>query len=494
MSGPMRLTTHRRASSPPPSAFSDSFELMPPRPPSITAKIRNFTRSLRYSRWRTRNLVVALGVFLLIVFYLSSGQDTVSSSGSTRLLLSGRRDFKDYEKAQSKLPQHNPDLPPPAGRNGRYVRFRNQVYGLGWNNILQEILLNTHVAHESGRSYVFIPFHASAHPAMGLGPKAPWIPLSAFMDAPTAGGPWPPDDKAPRAVTEDWYNTVCPKNQRVTLDTEVVAGHLKDSDAQTLINFWSKKLRDMEDRSNLSVKPILSTPAYSLTGSTRVLTAFKEFSTSATLKMFKWSKLVTEAVWRNAELISPVDQRSSRPYILPPEGQIDGLLAMHVRRGDYSYHCTHFANWSSTYTSWALLPQLPDEFKVPEGAGQGHATPKAIAEYHQVCWPSNKQIVERARVMRQLHKRLNRVYILTNGDAEYLARLKADLKADHWAKVSTSQDMRLNWQETWVSQSVDMAIAQRAQVFVGNGFSTLSANVALLRLADGTATDTVRFW
>jgi hypothetical protein len=29
------------------------------------------------------------------------------------------------------MPQHNPDLPPPAGRNGRYVRFRNQVYGLG---------------------------------------------------------------------------------------------------------------------------------------------------------------------------------------------------------------------------------------------------------------------------------------------------------------------------------------------------------------------------
>ncbi|KAG8703235.1 hypothetical protein FRC12_006604 [Ceratobasidium sp. 428] len=494
MSGPMRLTTHRRVSSPPPSAFSDSFELMPPRPPSFATRIRNFTRSLRYSRWRTRNIVVALVIFLLVVFYLSTDQDaSYSSPGGTRLLLSGRRDFKDYEKAQRNFPQHNPNLPPPAGRNGRYVRFRNQVYGLGWNNILQEILLNTHVAHESGRSYVFIPFHASAHPAMGLGPKAPWIPLNAFMDAPTAGGSWPPDDKTPRAVTEDWYNTVCPKNQRVTLDTETVAGHLKDSDAQTLINFWSKKLKEMDERC-IEIDGREQIFNFYLTGSTRVLTAFKEFSTSATLKMFKWSKLVIGAVWRNAELISPADQRSSRNYVLPEEGQLDGLLAMHVRRGDYSFHCTHFANWSSTYTSWALLPQLPDAFTVPEGAGQGHAKPNAIAEYHRVCWPSNKQIVERARAMRQQHKRLDRVYILTNGNEEYLRRLKHDLKADHWAKVSTSQDMRLNWQETWVSQSVDMAIAQRAEVFVGNGFSTLSANVALFRLANGMATDTVRFW
>lgn len=99
---------------------------------------------------------------------------------------------------------------------------------------------------------------------MGSKEKAPWIPLNAFMDAPTAGtlawkrlgsvlifltgGPWPTGDSAPRAVSEEWYDTICPTKDRVTLDTETVAGHLKDSDAQTLIDFWSKKLRDMEDR------------------------------------------------------------------------------------------------------------------------------------------------------------------------------------------------------------------------------------------------------
>lgn len=187
--------------------------------------------------------------------------------------------------------------------------------------------------------------------------------------------------------------------------------------------------------------------------------------------MFRWSDLISGAVRRNYKLISPSSRRFSRPYVLPPEGPIDGLLAMHVRRGDYSYHCTHFANWSSTYTSWALLPQFLDSFKVPQGAGGGAASPEAIAAYHRVCWPTNEQIVERARLMRTLHPGLNRVYILTNGTPGYLEKLKSDLKADGWAKISTSQDMGLNWQEKWVAQSIDMSIAQRAEVFVGNGVS-----------------------
>ncbi|CUA66639.1 hypothetical protein RSOLAG22IIIB_00080 [Rhizoctonia solani] len=494
MSGHMRLTGHRRSSSPV-SAYSDNFELMQPRPPSFTARIRNLTRSLlRHSRWRARNILLALGVFLFVGFYLSSyPSDEVPVSPPTNEILPGPRDFEDYKERLQKMPQHNPDLPPPAGRNGRYIRFRNQVYGLGWNNILQEILLNTHVAHNAGRAYVHIPFHAAAHPAMGQGSKAPWIPLNAFMDAPTAGGPWSAGDNSPRAVSETWYDTICPPEARVTLDTAEVAGHIKDSDAKTLIDFWSQKLRDMDDRC-VEVNGKEQVFHYYLTGSTRVLTAFEEFSKSATLQMFKWSDLVIGAVKRNFELISPVKQRNSRPLVFYPEGKIDGLLAMHVRRGDYLEQCTHFANWSSTYTSWALLPQLPDHFTVPEGCGGGKATPEAVATYRRVCWPTNAHIVERARLMRKLHPKLDRIFILTNGKPDYLAQLKADLRADGWKKLSTSQDMRLNWQEMWVSQSIDMSIAQRAEVFIGNGFSTLSSNVAMLRLSSGFSFDSIRFW
>ncbi|KAG8757680.1 hypothetical protein FRC11_004345 [Ceratobasidium sp. 423] len=328
---------------------------------------------------------------------------------------------------------------------------------------------------------------------MGVGSKAPWIPLNAFMDAPTAGGAWPTGDNAPRAVSEAWYDTICPPDARVVLDTEKVAGHIKEEDAKTLIDFWAQKLRDMDDKC-IEIDGREQVFNYYLTGSTRVLTAFEEFSNSATLQMFKWSDLVVGAVKRNFELISPIKQRNSRPMIFYPEGKIDGLLAMHVRRGDYEYHCTHFANWSSTYTSWALLPQLPDKFTVPEGCGGGQATPEAVAAYHRVCWPTNAQIIERARLMRKFHPGLDRIFILTNGKPDYLAQLKADLRGDGWKKISTSQDMRLNWQEMWVSQSIDMSIAQRAEVFVGNGFSTLSSNVAMLRLSRGFSFDSIRFW
>ncbi|KAF8750767.1 GDP-fucose protein O-fucosyltransferase [Rhizoctonia solani] len=422
MSGHLRLTGHRRSSSPI-SAYSDNFELMQPRPPSIGARIRNVTR------------------------YGGDGDEIIAPPPPSNEILPGRRDFKDYEERMRNMPQHNPDLPPPAGRNGRYVRFSKS--GL-WT----------------------------------------WVAGIIFF---RRCGVWPGGDPTPRAVSEEWYDTICPKGDRVVLDTEKVAGHLKESDAQTLIDFWAQKLKDMDDKC-VEIDGREQVFNFYLTGSTRVLSAFDEFSKSATMQMLKWSDLVVGAVKRNFALISPVKQRNSRPLIFYPEGKIEGLLAMHVRRGDYSYHCTHFANWSSTYTSWALLPQLPDAFKIPEGAGGGQATPEAVAEYHRVCWPTNAQIVERARLMRKLHPGLDRIYILTNGKPDYLAKLKEDLRADGWKKLSTSQDMTLNWQEMWVSQSIDMSIAQRAEVFIGNGFSTLSSNVAMLRLSRGLPFNSVRFW
>lgn len=42
-------------------------------------------------------------------------------------------------KWEDEMPQHNLDLPFPEGRTGKYVFFRNQIQGLGWNNLLNEM-------------------------------------------------------------------------------------------------------------------------------------------------------------------------------------------------------------------------------------------------------------------------------------------------------------------------------------------------------------------
>jgi hypothetical protein len=91
--------------------------------------------------------------------------------------------FYEWHDREKRLPQHNPDLPYPQGRDGRYIRFANQLdgawrfssasfcavaprqklvtrltflphAGLGFGNALQEMLFNAHLAYLAKRTYV----------------------------------------------------------------------------------------------------------------------------------------------------------------------------------------------------------------------------------------------------------------------------------------------------------------------------------------------------
>jgi hypothetical protein len=86
--------------------------------------------------------------------------------------------FYEWHDREKRLPQHNPDLPYPQGRQGRYLRFASQgnsalfipnratqvshspmtATGAGFGNIMQEIFFNAHLASLSKRMYVL--FHA----------------------------------------------------------------------------------------------------------------------------------------------------------------------------------------------------------------------------------------------------------------------------------------------------------------------------------------------
>jgi hypothetical protein len=78
------------------------------------------------------------------------------------------------------------------------------------------------------------------------------IPLSAFITGPTVGGPWPPGDPAPRTVTDEYWDQVCPKDARRELYTETEEPKIGIQRGVTegieILEKWAKHLRDMPER------------------------------------------------------------------------------------------------------------------------------------------------------------------------------------------------------------------------------------------------------
>lgn len=47
--------------------------------------------------------------------------------------------YERIKQMERELPQHDPELDFPEGRDGRYLRFANAVQQLGWNNVFNEL-------------------------------------------------------------------------------------------------------------------------------------------------------------------------------------------------------------------------------------------------------------------------------------------------------------------------------------------------------------------
>ncbi|KAI0048108.1 hypothetical protein FA95DRAFT_1572095 [Auriscalpium vulgare] len=111
---------------------------------------------------------------------------------------------------------------------------------------------------------------------------------------------------------------------------------------------------------------------------------------------------------------------------------LPGLLALHIRRGDYIHHCMHFAHWSSQYNTFNGFPDRCTP--PPGGGGRG-------AQRWGGWWMRN---------------------------------------------------LVLTPEQKYVTQAVDMPIALRAEVFIGNGFASLTSNV-YVRMARGLPPETTHF-
>ena len=210
-----------------------------------------------------------------------------------------------------------------------------------------------------------------------------------------------------------------------------------------------------------------------LMGSERLLDVMPDLLKSPIVTEFRWSPLIEGILRQNFKRFAP----GALPH--PPSDKIpypviEGLLAMHIRRGDFERHCWTLAERNTTFTAFNQLPGITDRFTVLPLGPKGRLTSEGARAYQQACFPTIQDIVQRVAEIRasKSGKRLKNIYVMTNGKQEWLAQLKAAfLAADHWDNFASSRDLELNDEQRYVVQAADMLIGQRADVFIGNGVS-----------------------
>jgi hypothetical protein len=311
--------------------------------------------------------------------------------------------------------------------------------------------MNTHLAYMSKRAYVFPSYqwsltHYPWPPSQHLSAQ-PQTPLNALIAGPSAGGPWEEGDPAPRSVSDEWFDVVCPESERRKINTTDVKPYIGAAEGDKIFAHWQQLLLDAPE-SCIEIVPALyevdNFPQVFdlwLWGSTRILSLWDSFSKSPTSRLLETSPIVESAVARNKYLFLP---RGSKPT---PRDPYQRMLAMHIRRGDYKQSCQALASFGSSFYSWDLLPSLPDVFHPLD---ENH--PDRLERAMEHCSPSLEAILKKVRDSRsdylrasgRDHRTLDVLYILTNEKDEWLDELKARLRKDQWETIITSHELELD--------------------------------------------------
>ena len=189
------------------------------------------------------------------------------------------------------------------------------------------------------------------------------------------------------------------------------------------------------------------------------------------MKLFGWSPLVEDAFKTNQPLFT-LSRKLPPPT---PELQyppIPGLLALHVRRGDFEGHCTLLVSWKVPFSGLNNQPGTIDKDVQLVENEDGSLSQASRDALQRACYPDTDQIVERVRQIRETEegKKLRNVFIMTNGSPEWVQELEEALMKDHkWEQIASSLQMHVSWEQKFVAQAVDMMIGHRSDVFIGNG-------------------------
>lgn len=438
--------------------------------------------------------------------------------------LTGVPTYQDIKRYERRLPQHDLDLPFPEGRHGRYVKFVPYT-GYGWNNELQDIIMVAQIALLADRGYAFQPYIWSTNPftpvvaQLDLSFRSAQIPLNAFISGPISGNDrWefkagaqnesmsstashPP----PRSISYDWWEVVCPPERRVVVDVQQTCRELGiewGAPVRDIIERWAQKLHAMNDTCvEVSGDRLFTFFDY---GEKRLLSAWDILSTSPVLKQLTWSPLVNTILYQNLPLLQSPSPSATHHDVIATT--LKGLLAVHIRRGDFYKHCLDRFKYNSEYNGWNSFPDYPDVFDPPpaqQSATSGITASPRADSYTRHCYPSLDQIADRINLVRdewyqQTGQTLDRVYVMTNAKSGFLDALRRRLttasESGSWKAVVTTRDLSVPSHSMEVVVAADMLIGEKAEVFVGNGFSSLSSNINLIRRSIGQPATSSRFW
>ena len=287
----------------------------------------------------------------------------------------------------------------------------------------------------------------------------------------------------PHCLPNRFFRDACPQHETRIITTDEIKPAILWESGVVVFEAWKKVLLEAPERC-IEVReghgqdsgPFPQTFDVFLLGSPRVVSLWEKFVQSPVSRLTRSSPIVESAVARNEYIFLP---KGPRPPVPVPRNPYDRMLAMHVRRGDYSSSCSHYAKWSSTFFGWNQLEFLPDHFVPPEGSSWGENTPENTEIYLRKCLPSIEQMVARTRQIRQEYShtkngtRLDVLYLLTNEKGEWLDELRKAMTNEGFATIRTSRDLQLDQEQMEVNGAVDSEIARRAAVFIGNGVSTL---------------------
>ncbi|KAF4620441.1 hypothetical protein D9613_000245 [Agrocybe pediades] len=345
-------------------------------------------------------------------------------------------------------------------RGNRYVKF-NQLQGAGFNNQAQEILLYHHLALQTSRVYVYQPLIWRPRG------ETAGVPLSAFLPGVTDN-----------SVSDSVFDEVCPPE-------EVVHVKLRAND----LDQWNhaKTILNQKDRCIVVDDRIFNWAFLESAGTHTIWPSFQKYLGIH----YKWSDIILD-----------ITNRTQTQLQLKPAGE--PYMALHLRRGDFEGHCEYLADSRKGFTTWATLPVLQPAVFPPALDTYNHSS---VVEH---CYPTLYRILDAVSAQARRKPHLRTLHIIHDGAWDHptvylqFYKLAEALKNEGWAKdqdwpsgpmlrITQSAHTPIARGERDFAVCVDVEMARRAEVFIGNPYSSLSTQVAALRLGDGGQVEDITF-